>query len=68
MTDDLRLPEGTQILTPDGVYAVIGKAGRVRPETVVRKAALASASPADALTTLAKLALDEHGTARIDLV
>jgi hypothetical protein len=36
---ELALPEGTVVVSPQGVVARIGKAGRVDPNSVVRKAA-----------------------------
>jgi hypothetical protein len=44
MTDDLALPEGTKIVTPEGVHAVIGKRGRIRPETVRKERGLGAPS------------------------
>jgi hypothetical protein len=65
--EEIGLPAGTVVVTPDGVVAQIGKSGRVDPGTL-RKSALGAPSFRDIGKLIAELPLDQHGTARVDLV
>ena len=64
---EIGLPEGTVVATPEGVVARIGKRGRVDPGTV-KKSAGAEVSLREVGRLIAEMPLDEHGTARVDLV
>jgi hypothetical protein len=56
--EEIGLPEGSVVVTPDGVVAQIGKSGRVDPGTL-RKSALGAPSLSDVGALIATLEGDD---------